>query len=90
MPAESIKNQIVTAALPDFDFPVSFTVNSFILKLPGRAGTMIQGSSLSAAEGLTRNLRPGDVVYIYDIQATATGLGNQRLKEISPVVINVQ
>lgn len=90
MPVGSIPNQIVAAALPDFDFPVSFTVNSFILKLPGRAGTMIQGSSLSSAEGLIRNLRPGDVVQIYDIQATATGLGNQRLKEISPVIINVQ
>lgn len=90
MPASSIPNQTVAAALPDFDFPVSFTVNSFILKLPGRAGTMIQGNSLSAAEGLIKNLRPGDVVYIYDIQATATGLGNQKLKEISPVVINVQ
>lgn len=90
MPASSIPNQIVTATLPDFDFPVSFTVNSFILKLPGRAGTMIQGSGLSSAEGLLKNLRSGDVVQIYDIQATATGLGNQRLKEISPVTINVQ
>ncbi|WP_370901068.1 GldM family protein [Chryseobacterium gossypii] len=90
MPANSIPNQIVTATLPDFDFPVSFTVNSFIMKLPGRAGTLIQGSSLSQAEGMLRNLRPGDVVQIYDIQATATGLGNQRLKEISPVIINVQ
>ncbi|MEG1590870.1 MAG: GldM family protein, partial [Chryseobacterium sp.] len=90
MPVGSIPNQVVAAALPDFDFPVSFTVNSFILKLPGRAGTMIQGNSLSSAEGLIRNLRPGDVVQIYDIQATATGLGNQRLKEISPVIINVQ
>lgn len=90
MPAGSIPNQIVSATLPDFDFPVSFTVNSFIIKLPGKAGTLIQGSSLSGAEGMLRNLRPGDVVQIYDIQATATGLGNQRLKEISPVIINVQ
>ncbi|KQR92664.1 gliding motility protein GldM [Chryseobacterium sp. Leaf180] len=90
MPASSIGNQIVTAALPDFDFPVSFTVNSFILKLPGRAGTMIQGNSLSSAEGLIKNLRPGDVVQIYDIKVTATGLGNQMLKELSPVTINVQ
>ena len=90
MPATSIANQVVSATLPDFDFPVSFTVNSFIMKLPGRAGTMIQGSSLSSAEGLLKNLRPGDVVQIYDIQATATGLGNQKLKEISPVIINVQ
>lgn len=90
MPVGSISNQIVSATLPDFDFPVSFTVNSFIIKLPGKAGTLIQGSSLSGAEGMLRNLRPGDVVQIYDIQATATGLGNQRLKEISPVIINVQ
>ncbi|WP_080778166.1 type IX secretion system motor protein PorM/GldM [Chryseobacterium phocaeense] len=90
MPVGSIANQIVSATLPDFDFPVSFTVNSFIIKLPGKAGTLIQGSSLSGAEGMLRNLRPGDVVQIYDIQATATGLGNQRLKEISPVIINVQ
>ncbi|MGR3854502.1 MULTISPECIES: type IX secretion system motor protein PorM/GldM [Chryseobacterium] len=90
MPVGSIPNQIVSATLPDFDFPVSFTVNSFIIKLPGKAGTLIQGSSLSGAEGMLRNLRPGDVVQIYDIQATATGLGNQRLKEISPVIINVQ
>lgn len=90
MPASSIANQVVSATLVDFDFPVSFTVNSFILKLPGRAGTMITGNSLSAAEGVIKNLRPGDVVQIYDIQATATGLGNQRLKEISPVIINVQ
>ncbi|WP_262151636.1 type IX secretion system motor protein PorM/GldM [Chryseobacterium foetidum] len=90
MPAASIENQIVTAALPDFDFPVSFTVNSFILKLPGRAGTLIQGNSLSSAAGLLRNLRSGDVVQIYDIKVTATGLGNQILKELSPVTINVQ
>jgi len=90
MPVGSIPNQIVSAALPDFDFPVSFTVNSFIVKVPGRAGTLIQGSSLQGAEGMLRNLRPGDVVQIYDIQATATGLGKQILKEISPVIINVQ
>ena len=90
MPVGSIPNQIVSAALPDFDFPVSFTVNSFIIKVPGKAGTLIQGSSLQGAEGMLRSLRPGDVVQIYDIQATATGLGNQKLKEISPVIINVQ
>jgi len=90
MPATSIPNQIVTAALPDFDFPVTFTVNSFILKLPGRAGTLIQGNSLSSAEGALRNLRAGDVVQIYDIKVTASGLGNQILKELTPVTINVQ
>jgi len=90
IPANSIPNQTVQAAIPDFDFPVSFTVNQFMVKVPGRAALLIKGSSLDEAAGLVRNLRNGDVVYVFDIKATATGLGNQTLKNISPVVINVQ
>ena len=36
MPATSVPNQTVQAAIPDFDFPVSFTVNQFMVKIPGR------------------------------------------------------
>ncbi|MCW3162391.1 type IX secretion system motor protein PorM/GldM [Chryseobacterium oryctis] len=90
IPATSIPNQTVQAAIPDFDFPVSFTVNQFMVKIPGRAALLIKGSSLDEAAGLVKNLRTGDVVYVFDIKATATGLGNQTLKNISPVVINVQ
>ena len=90
MPASSVVNQNLTATIPDFDFPVSFNVTSFKIRVPGRAALLVNGSSLREVEGLTRNLRPGDGVYIFDIQATATGLGNQRLKTISPVLINIQ
>ena len=90
IPASSIPNQMVQAALPDFDFPVSFTVNQFMVKVPGRAALLIKGNSLDEAAGLIKNVRTGDVVYVFDIKATATGLGNQTLKNISPVVINVQ
>lgn len=90
MPATSIANQTVAAALPDFDFPVTFTVNSFMFKAPGRAAMLVQGNSLNGVEGLTKNLRAGDVVYIFDIKTTASGLGNQTVKNVSPVVINVQ
>ncbi|MBB4807842.1 gliding motility-associated protein GldM [Chryseobacterium defluvii] len=90
MPATSIPNQTVQAAIPDFDFPVSFTVNQFMVKVPGRAALLIKGNTLSEAGGLMRNLRSGDVVYVFDIKATATGLGNQQIKNITPVVINVQ
>ncbi|WP_294296314.1 GldM family protein [uncultured Chryseobacterium sp.] len=90
VPATSIPNQTVQAAIPDFDFPVSFTVNQFMVKVPGRAALLIKGNSLDEAAGLVKNLRAGDVVYVFDIKATATGLGNQTLKNISPVVINVQ
>lgn len=51
---------------------------------------LINGSSLSSVAGLTKNLRSGDICYIAGIQATASGLGGQTLKQISPIVINVQ
>lgn len=90
MPASSIANQTVSADMPDFDFPVSFTVNSFSFKVPGKAAMQVNGSSMSSVAGLTKTLRAGDIVYVFGIQATATGLGNQTLKNIPPVVINVQ
>ena len=90
MPASSISKQVISAAIPDFDFPVSFQVTGFRFKAPGKAAMYVSGNSLSAAASLTAGLRAGDVCYVFDIQATATGLGGQMLKNISPVVINVQ
>lgn len=90
MPASSIPNQTVSVAMPDFDFPVSFSVNSFMFKVPGRAGMVVNGSSLNGVSALIKNLRSGDIAYIYNINASASGLGNQTLKKIPPVVINVQ
>lgn len=90
MPASSIANQSVTVAMPDFDFPVSFSVNSFMFKVPGKAAMRVNGSSLSAVEGLTKGLRSGDIAIVFDIQATATGLGGQVLQNIPGIAINVQ
>jgi len=90
MPSGSVENQQLQAVIPDFDFPVSFNVTSFMVRVPGRASMQVQGSSLQGAAGMFRNLRPGDGVYIFDIKATATGLGTQQLGNISPVLINVQ
>lgn len=90
MPATSVPNQSVQAAIPDFDFPVTFNVTGFMVKVPGRAGLLVSGNTLGEAAGLTKNLRTGDVVYIYDIKATATGLDGQTIKNISPIVINIQ
>lgn len=90
MPATSIPRQQISAAIPDFDFPVSFQVTGFRFKAPGKAATFVTGNSLSAVSNLTSTLRSGDVCYVFDIQATASGLGGQALKNISPVVINVQ
>lgn len=90
MPASSVPNQTVSVAMPDFDFPVSFTVNSFMFKVPGRAAMLINGNSMSSVAPLMKNVRSGDIVSVYNITATATGLGGQPLKRIPPIVINVQ
>ncbi|WP_299183336.1 GldM family protein, partial [uncultured Chryseobacterium sp.] len=90
MPASSVENQTLQAVIPDFDFPVSFNVTSFMVRVPGRASMLVQGNSLQGAAGLFKNLRPGDGVYIFEIKATATGLGDQRIPNISPVLINIQ
>lgn len=90
MPASSIPNQTVTVAMPDFDWPVSFTVNSFMFKVPGKAAMTVSGNKLSGVANLVKNLRAGDIAYVYNINATASGIGNQGLKKIPAIVINVQ
>ena len=88
MPATSIKNQIVQAAIPDFDFPVTFNVTEFMVRVPGRAAMLVKGNSLEAAEGLLKNVRAGDIVSIIEIKATAQGLEGP-VKRITPIIINV-
>ncbi|MEY8761753.1 GldM family protein [Chryseobacterium tongliaoense] len=90
LPATSVENQNLQAVIPDFDFPVSFNVTSFMVRVPGRASMLIQGNSLQNAAGLFKNLRAGDGVYIFEIKATANGLGDMKIPNISPVLINIQ
>jgi gliding motility-associated protein GldM len=90
MPASSAENQNIQAVIPDFDFPVTFNVTQFMVRVPGRASLLIQGNSLQGAAGLFKNLRPGDGVYIFEIKATANGLGDAKIPNISPVLINIQ
>jgi hypothetical protein len=68
MPASSIANQTISAAIPEFDFPVTFTVTGFKFKVPGKAAMFVNGSSLSSVAGLTKNLRSGDIVYIAEFK----------------------
>ncbi len=90
LPPTSIANQEITAAIPDFDFPVTFNVTSFLLKIPGRAAIPVTGNDLSSVRGVVSNLRAGDMVHIYGIKYTAQGIPVTPGREASPIVINVQ
>lgn len=89
MPASSIKNQTVSVDMPGFVYPVTFTVEGFTVKVPGKPAMSVSGNSLSAAANLFNNLRAGDKVSIIDIKVSATGMGNSIPKTPSNVTINV-
>lgn len=86
----SVSRLQVEAAIPDFEFPVSFTVTSFKVKVPGQKTVSVNGNSLSAAGRVLDQVKAGDAVNIFDIEATASGLGGARIPNITPVVIDVQ
>ncbi|TWP28877.1 hypothetical protein ETU08_08545 [Apibacter muscae] len=87
MPSSSVSNQTISAAIPDFEFPVSFTVTGFKVKKPGTSARAFSGNSLRAAAGYLEGLKSGDQVLVFDISAQASGVSQQN---ISPVLINVQ
>lgn len=89
MPASSIKNQEISVDMLGFVYPVSFTVNGFKVKVPGKPAATVSGNSLSSVAHLFNNLRAGDRVNIIDIEVTATGMGNSIPKTPSNVTINV-
>lgn len=79
----------VTATIPDFEFPVTFTVKSFKIKVPGQKTVQVNGNSLKGAGRVLDKIKSGDAVNIFDIKATASGI-DTRTGSISPVVIDVQ
>lgn len=80
----------VDATIPDFEFPVTFEVTSFKVKVPGQRTVTVNGKSLAGAGRVIDQVKAGDAVNIFDIEATASGLGNTRIPNIAPVVIDVQ
>ncbi len=79
----------VTAAIPDFEFPVTFNVTGFSVKVPGQRAMKVSGNRLNAASAILSKAKPGDAVTVFDIQATATGMSGA-VRSISPVALDVK
>jgi len=90
IPASSLANQVVEAKIPDFEWPVNFQVTSCKVKISGKATIMVSGNNLAAVGSAAKSLRAGDVVNVFDIQVVATGLGDQKIRNVSPVAITIQ
>jgi len=87
-PSQSLSVSTVTAKSLDFDFDMTWTVNSFVIKVPGQATVRVTGGSMNgAAQAAIKKATRGDQVTISEI--IATGTGGVKLKA-APVVYEVQ
>ena len=87
-PAQSLAGSSVTAKSLDFDFDATWSVQSFVVKVPGQGSVRVNGSTMNgSAQAAIKKATRGDQVNITEI--IATGPGGVKLKA-SPVVYEVQ
>lgn len=87
MPKSGLSNAPIGAGLPDFEFDLKIAVQGFKIKVPGQLTIIVRGSSLDAnAKKALGKAKRGDIINIYDIQATANGVP---IKKVLPVSIEL-
>lgn len=87
-PAQSLAVSTVTAKSLDFDFDMTWNVESFVVKVPGQATIRVNGSRMNpGAEAAIKKATRGDQISISEI--IATGTGGIKLKA-APVIYEVQ
>lgn len=91
MPKSSLENATVGTELPDFDFDLKLTTTGFTLKVPGQGAVVVRGNKMDAAakKSIARAKR-GDVVTIFDIKSSLVGNSGYKIKNASPVSIEIQ
>jgi len=80
----------VSAVLEDFDFPVSFNVTQFNVKVPGQPTIVVRGSKMDdRAKAAIRKASKGDLIVISEIKGTFSGI-NQVPKSVSACTFEIQ
>ena len=89
-PKSNLEVCTVSAALDDFDFPVTINVTQFNVKVPGQPTVVVQGSKMNAqAISAIKKAGRGDVVTISEIKVKYVGI-NQPAKNVSPCTFEIQ
>ncbi|WP_075341573.1 type IX secretion system motor protein PorM/GldM [Tenacibaculum agarivorans] len=89
MPKNSIGKTTIGAGLPDFLFDLTLKVSSFKVKVPGQPAVPVTGTRMSSrAKKAIAKARRGDVINIFDINATVAGSG-AKVKKVVGVGIKV-
>jgi len=91
MSKASLAKTTVRVELPDFLFDLKFNVRSFKIKVPGQATITVNGSRMNAqAQSAIRKARVGDPITIFDVKSSLQGVSGVRVKDASPVSIEIQ
>jgi gliding motility-associated protein GldM len=91
MPSSSLENSTVGAELPDFDFDLTLSISGFTIKVPGQGAVVVNGNRMDAsAKKAIAKARRGDVVTIFDIKSSLVGNSGYKIKNASPVSIEIQ
>ena len=90
MPKKSLGRTPIGAGLPDFVFDLKLKVNSFKVKVPGQVTVLVRGTVFSAqAKKALSKAKRGDVVTIFDINASIIGNSSYKLQKVLPVSIEI-
>ncbi|WP_111681994.1 type IX secretion system motor protein PorM/GldM [Winogradskyella tangerina] len=90
LPKRNVQIGTVGAALEDFVFDLPIQVNSFKIKVPGQPTVDVSGTRMSPqAVAAIKKARRGDNITIFGIKAKIKGNSAYRLKNVSPVIVEV-
>jgi len=91
MPKANLEKSTVGANLPDFDFDLSLTTTSFLIKVPGQSTVSVKGNKMdSRALKAIKKAKRGDVITIFDIKSALKGNSTYKIKPASAVSIEIE
>ncbi len=91
MPNSSLVNATVGAELPDFDFDLKLTTTGFTIKVLGQGAVVVRGNKMdAAAKKAIAKAKRGDIVTIFDIKSSLVGNSGYKIKNASPVSVEIQ
>ncbi|MFP4845353.1 gliding motility protein GldM [Winogradskyella sp. PE311] len=90
LPKRNVEIGTVSAKLDDFVFDLPINVTSFKIKVPGQPTVNVVGTKMNAqAKSAIKKARRGDNITIFEIKAKIQGNSKYRLKNVSPVIVEV-
>jgi gliding motility-associated protein GldM len=89
-PKSNLEVCTVSAAMEDFDFPVTVNVTQFNVKVPGQPTIVVSGNKMDGrARAAIAKATRGDVIVISEIKASFVGI-DQVAKRVSPCTYEIQ